>query len=74
MAGVVGAGCVVAAAWLLSLVVAAVVVGGRPPDNTAILVAGLVAWSSVRAGCGFGGEAWPRRAATRLKRGRCERT
>ena len=55
-AGVVGAGCVVAAAWLLSLVVAAVVVEGRPPDNYAPLIAGLVALAAARAGCVFGGE------------------
>jgi len=68
-AGVVGAGCVVAAAWLLSLIVGAVVVEGRPPDNYATLIAGLVALAAARAGCVFGGEIVAQRAATHLKRG-----
>jgi ATP-binding cassette subfamily C protein CydD len=67
-AGVVGAGCVVVAAWLLSQVVAAVVVEGRPPDNYAALIAGLVALAAARAGCVFGGEIVAQRAATHLKR------
>src|SRR6476660_3591807 len=65
----VGAGCVVAAAGLLSLIVGAVVVEGRPPDNYATLIAGLVALAAARAGCVFGGEIVAQRAATHLKRG-----
>src|SRR6476469_7523686 len=68
-AGLVGAGCVVAAAWLLSVVVAAVVVDGRPPAGYGPLMAGLVVLAVARGACGFAGEIAAQRAASELKRG-----
>jgi ATP-binding cassette subfamily C protein CydD len=67
--GLLGAVCVVAAAWLLSLVVAAVVVDGRPPESYAVLMAGLVGLALARGVCVFAADAVAQRGATHVKRG-----
>src|SRR5262245_56019233 len=68
-AGLVGAGCVVAAAWLVSVIVAAVVVDGKPPEGYAVLLGGLAALAVGRGAAVFAGEVVAQQAATRLKRG-----
>jgi thiol reductant ABC exporter CydD subunit len=68
-AGFVGAACVVAAAWFLSVVVAAVVVEGKPPAGYAVLLGGLAALAVGRGAAAFAAEVVAQQGATRLKRG-----
>jgi thiol reductant ABC exporter CydD subunit len=59
----------VAGAWLVSLVISAVFLEGRPPAAFGPLIFGLIVLAAARATCVFAADVLAQRAASRLKGG-----